>query len=94
LLWESHHGAIPEGMIVVFKTDDKINFTIDDLEMISMRENVIRNGRSDTAIVKKYLGIKEPEMIEKVLFEVPGIIQLKRTNLILKSKIKSNENNN
>jgi hypothetical protein len=81
-------------MIVVFKTDDKINFTIDDLEMISMRENVIRNGRSDTAIVKKYLGIKEPEMIEKVLFEVPGIIQLKRTNLILKSKIKSNENNN
>lgn len=94
LLWESHHGPIPEGMIVVFKTDDKINFTIDDLEMISMRENVIRNGRSDTAIVKKYLGIKEPEMIEKVLFEVPGIIQLKRTNLILKSKIKSNENNN
>lgn len=90
LLWESHHGPIPEGMIVVFKTDDKINFTIDDLELITMRENVIRNGRCDTAIIKRYLGIKEPEMIEKAINEIPEVIELKRTELILTNKLKSN----
>jgi hypothetical protein len=86
LLWESHYGPIPEGMVIRIN-GDKLNFTIDELEMISQRENAIRNNQCDTAIVKKYFGVKEPEAIKKIIDEMPNVIQLKRTNLILNSKI-------
>jgi hypothetical protein len=86
LLWESHHGPIPEGMVIRIN-GDKLNFTINELEMISQRENAIRNNQCDTAIVKKYFGVKELEAVKKIIDEVPDLIELKRTNLILNSKI-------
>lgn len=87
VLWQYHNGPIPEGMIVIIKTGNKTNFTINDLEMITKRENVIRNGRCDTAIVKKFLGIKDAKTVEKIIAEMPGIIELKRTNLSLNTQI-------
>jgi hypothetical protein len=93
VLWQDHHGPIPEGMVIRVN-GDKLNFTIDELEMISQREHAIRNNQCDTAIVKKYFGVKEPEAVEKIIEAMPDVIQLKRTNLILNSKIKNYENNN
>lgn len=93
VLWQQHNGPIPEGMVIVIK-GDRLNFTIGDLEMISKRENFIRNSQCDSAIVKKYLRIKDPEMVEKFIAEMPGIIELKRANLILNTQIKNHENNN
>lgn len=87
LMWKEHHGPIPKGMVVIIKVGNRQNFTINDLELISHREHVLRNGRSDTAIVKKFFGIKEPAAIEKIIAEVPGIIELKRTNLKINSQL-------
>jgi len=38
-LWEEANGAIPRGMMVVFKDGDSLNCTLDNLEMISRKEH-------------------------------------------------------
>lgn len=94
LLWEKHNGEVPDGFVVSIKGDDKINFTIDDLELISMKENLLRNTVCDASIVKRFMGIKQPELVEKAINEIPDLIHLKRTNLIINSQIKNYDQNN
>lgn len=43
-LWEQHHGPIPPGHIIKFKDGNSQNITIDNLEMISTRDNMMRNN--------------------------------------------------
>lgn len=43
-LWEEHHGKIPEGHIVAFRNGDKTDIRIENLELISMKENMARNS--------------------------------------------------
>jgi hypothetical protein len=42
-VWQQHHGPIPKGHVIVFKNGDTLNCDIDNLEMISMKENLERN---------------------------------------------------
>jgi hypothetical protein len=42
-LWEQYHGAIPSGYLVTFKDGNTLNCVIDNLELITRAENVIRN---------------------------------------------------
>lgn len=43
IIWEEENGPIPKGFLIIFKDKDKLNFDIDNLEMISKGENAIRN---------------------------------------------------
>lgn len=43
-VWEDAYGPIPEGMIIVFKDKNQFNCDIENLEMISKEENMIRNS--------------------------------------------------
>lgn len=43
-LWEQIHGKVPNGSIVVFKDKDTMNTAIDNLECITMEENMVRNS--------------------------------------------------
>ena len=43
LIWEQHNGQIPKGNIIIFKDKDKYNLNIDNLQMITKRENMLRN---------------------------------------------------
>lgn len=43
VLWKQHHGLIPKGMIIAFKDGNSMNCIIENLEMITMAENAIRN---------------------------------------------------
>ena len=45
VIWEEQFGKIPEGMIIAFKDGDTFNTSIENLEMISMIENMLRNSR-------------------------------------------------
>ena len=45
VIWEKEHGPIPEGYMVAFKDDDTSNVTLENLEMISMVENMYRNAK-------------------------------------------------
>lgn len=42
-IWENAHGAIPENHVVVFRDKNKLNLTIDNLELISRDELARRN---------------------------------------------------
>ena len=41
--WEQHNGAIPKGMVVVYKDGNYLNNDIDNLLMITKKENMARN---------------------------------------------------
>lgn len=43
-LWESIHGAIPHGCIVTFIDGNKMNVKIENLQLITKRENMNRNN--------------------------------------------------
>ena len=43
LVWEQHNGPIPKGHIVGFKDRDRMNVAIDNLECITLKENMLRN---------------------------------------------------
>lgn len=43
LIWEKENGKIPEGMVLSFKNGDKTDVRIDNLEYISMSDNMLRN---------------------------------------------------
>lgn len=42
-VWEQTNGSIPRDSIIVFKDGNKLNCTIDNLEMITKAENMMRN---------------------------------------------------
>lgn len=42
-LWEQSNGPVPTGYIIVFKDGDSMNTVVDNLEMISLAENMKRN---------------------------------------------------
>jgi hypothetical protein len=42
-VWEQHNGPIPKGNIIIFIDCNKYNLNIDNLQMISMKENMERN---------------------------------------------------
>ena len=41
--WVKAHGSIPKNMVVVFKNGDTMNCEIDNLEIITKKENMLRN---------------------------------------------------
>jgi hypothetical protein len=44
LVYEAAYGAIPKNMYVIFKDKNKLNFDIDNLELVSRKEHMIRNS--------------------------------------------------
>lgn len=42
-IWERENGKIPEGKILVFKDKNTLNIKIENLELISRKENMERN---------------------------------------------------
>jgi hypothetical protein len=41
--WEMHNGPIPKGMVVVYKDGNYLNNDINNLLMITLKENMARN---------------------------------------------------
>lgn len=45
IIWESVHGPIPKGNVLIFADGDKLNVTLDNLMLISRRQLAIMNKR-------------------------------------------------
>lgn len=87
LVWEKHNGPIHEGYIIEFVDGNAMNVCIENLRMVSRVENILKNVTSDRSIVKRFFGIKKEAEIEKVIREIPQIIELKRSIILLKHKL-------
>ncbi len=92
IIYEKNHGPIPEGMMVVFNDGDKLNFAPENLLAITRAENLLKNSYCDTSIVKRFLKVKDPKLVEKVISDMPETIKLKRNTLLLNQKINKKEN--
>lgn len=100
-IWEKHHGPIPKGHVITFKDGDSMNCQIDNLEMISMRENARRNVNPEKlsakwdnptdAMVIGRLCQFNPSLREKVRNN-PELIEIARQQIILNRTIKKNQN--
>lgn len=44
VIWQKYNGQIPKGYIVVFNDNDKLNVFIDNLRLITLKENMQRNS--------------------------------------------------
>lgn len=87
MIYEENKGPIPEGMIVEFLDGNKQNFELSNLVLRTKKENLLKNSYSDSSIVKRFLGVKNPEMVEKIITEIPEIINQKRKTILLNQKI-------
>jgi hypothetical protein len=102
-LWEQHHGAIPSKHIVTFVDGDTMNVTLENLQCISMAENARRNYNPNKAqlasrnLSDKYVAgrlAKGDKKLRKAIIQgAPELIELKRTQLNLKRKIKNERDN-
>ena len=43
VVWEAANGKLPKGALLSFKDQDKTNCNLDNLEVITMGENAVRN---------------------------------------------------
>lgn len=92
-LYKSVYGEVPRGSIVVFRDGDTMNCEIDNLELISLAENLKRNRKgykylplnSDKYIASR-LSFRDKELREELL-KHPELIEIKRQQLLLRSEI-------
>lgn len=88
LVYIENFGPIPDNMNVEFLDGDKLNIEPENLVLRSKKENLLNNSMCDKSIVKRFLGIKEPEDVEIIINEMPKLIELKRKLLIANKKNK------
>lgn len=87
LVWEKYNGPIPENYIIEFIDGNPMNVSIDNLRMSSRAENILRNVTSDQSIVKRFFRVKNEAEIERIIREIPEVIDLKRKIILLKHKL-------
>jgi hypothetical protein len=88
LLWEQINGPIPEGMMVKFLDGNKENIVIGNLFLASKKENLIENALSDSSVVKRFLGVKDPNQVEFLKNNASELIEAKRNQIKLNQKLK------
>lgn len=93
-LWEQAHGRIPKGYIVAFINGDAMDCRIENLKLISRKENVLRNSGSlnlTPGYVAKCLAGKNPELQQHILNNHPELVKTATLNYQLNRKIKQHE---
>lgn len=88
LLWEQHNGPVPKEMMVKFKDGNKENIVIENLFLASMGENLLENTFSDSSVVKRFLGVKDPQEVEFLTNNASELIEAKRIQVKLNQKLK------
>jgi len=100
-VWEEANGPIPEGMIIRFKNGNSLDCRLCNLELISRRENAIRNANRKKAgeSMKQYWAtggsakhiaamITKNQAIREAIANNPEIIELKKLQLKLTRAMK------
>lgn len=92
--WETKYGPIPKGHVLRCKSHETTNPDPANWELISKRENAIRNSGSRDLSKGYVLGIlakKNPELRNAIRDEYPELIEVKTQQLQLNRKIKNHE---
>ena len=82
--WEKTHGPIPKGMCLWAKDGDSLNCDPDNWELITRRENVLRNSGSRNlkdGYILRILAPRDPLLKDHITEQYPDLIELKRKEL-------------
>lgn len=95
-LWENKYGRVPAGKCLWFKDGNSLNVNLSNLEIISRRENRLRNSASkkltDRYVAFTLASRMHPEMVSEFLKQ-PELIKIKRSQLQLNRAINDKEGN-
>lgn len=93
-LWIKNYGPIPKGMVVRFKDGNHLNCSIKNLELITRKENLMRNGpgpKTDLILSDRYIAARlkvfGKENQADFIKHHPELIEIKRQQLILRRSI-------
>jgi hypothetical protein len=96
-VWEHHHGKIPAKHVISFRDKNSLNCNIDNLELLSMADNALRNSGTinltDTTVAH-YLATRSRKVdveLKEEYLKHPDLIELKRNQLLLKRAIKEHD---
>lgn len=88
--WEKKYGPIPKGMRLWCKNGDRLNCEPDNWELITRKENVLRNSGSlhlkDGYVAFTIVGKSNMDLYNQVLAD-KKMLDVKRQQLILKKTI-------
>lgn len=93
--WIKTYGPLPKGMNVIFKDNNPVNQTIDNLMLVTNAELAKRNSDVASAglsfnYIAGILSHKDPDF-RKFIKQFPDVIEAKRAQLQLNRKINSYE---
>lgn len=101
-LWEKKNGKTPKGFVIRFKDGDSLNCKLSSLQLISMKENRVKNSCSVNltdnyvamALARKKggLGLHDKQLLGFIKNN-KELIDLKRKQLLLDRKLKNITNN-
>ncbi|MFY0628715.1 MAG: HNH endonuclease [Reichenbachiella sp.] len=90
VIWQKENGDIPKSHCLRFINGNSLDTCLENLELITQKENYIRNAGSvnlTDSMTAFYMSPKDPEMRAELL-KHPELIELKRNQLNLNRKIK------
>jgi hypothetical protein len=100
-LWKKQHGPIPRKHVLIFKDGDSLNCSLNNLQLITMAENMQRN-RNYEKLKKSWEQPSDAQVIGRMVLKFPGIreelqkhpdlIETARQTMILNREIKKQKN--
>jgi hypothetical protein len=93
-LWEKANGKVPAGYCLWFKDKDNMNCVLENIELITRKENRIRNAGwkmlTDAYLARCIVGKNgNPQLV----IDQPELLKIKKMQLKLKRAIKSHDKN-
>ncbi|PRY51511.1 HNH endonuclease [Arcticibacter pallidicorallinus] len=89
--WEKQNGPVPKGHCIWFKDGNSLNADVDNLELITRRENRMRNSSSEILsdkYVANCIAWRNSELKEEIISNHPELIELKREQIKLNRLLK------
>ncbi len=100
MLWEKHNGPVPAGHIVAFRDGNPHNFLLDNLELITRKENVRRNrwgaGPSQYSLISgraAHMRLRKRGIGRKAVRDNPQLLDLAKAETLLKLKTRKRHGN-
>ncbi len=88
--WMKHNGPVPEEMMVTFIDGNTMNCDIENLKLMTRKENALRNSGSihlpDTYVAHLIAG-KHYKHLKNEIIQNKDLIELKRQSIILNREI-------
>lgn len=93
IIWEAENGPYNgKKYCLWFKNRNRQDCRLENLELVTRSEAIIRTRNTNEFILSKYLGVKGAEDQKKVMQVMPAIVKVKKAELLIQKKLKNETN--